>query len=578
MTTGRSNPKRSISKLILLLLLTFSLAACQAAAVPTAAPEPTTETTATTVAPTPTVAATATLPPTPPATATLPTGTAGYPWWNDTVFYEIFVRSFYDSSGDGIGDLNGLIERLDYLQDLGVTGLWLMPIAESPSYHGYDVTDYYRVNPEYGSNDDFKRLMAEAHARGIRVIVDLVLNHTSRQHPWFREALNPDSDKRDWYIWADEHPGWRGPWSQPVWHLTHSGYFYGVFWDGMPDLNFENPEVTEAMLEVTRFWLEEMGVDGFRLDAIKHLIEDGRIQENTPATMAWFDMYHDFVKSINPDALLVGEVWSPTEEILPYIGRGVDIAFEFELAEAIVDSVNQGRRTNVSSFQYHVVDSYPPHQYATFLTNHDQNRVLSQLGADEDKAKVAATLYLASPGVPFIYYGEEIGMRGIKPDENLRLPMQWSAEPGGGFTTGNPWRPLHRRYQQDNVALQDQDPDSLLNHYRALIALRNDHAALRVGEWLRVNSPDRELYGFLRYDEDAIILVLVNLASAAVSDYRLDLPAGPLGTGNQATLLFGEGTPQPPAVNDEGGFSAYQPLPQLPAYSSFLIRLEENTN
>jgi alpha-amylase len=556
-----------------LLLLTVWLVACRAAAAPTGTPEASPEATVT-AAP-----ATATTSPAATATPALPAGTAGYPWWNDTVFYEIFVRSFYDSDGDGIGDLNGLIERLDYVQELGVSGLWLMPVMESPSYHGYDVTDYYRVNPEYGSNDDFRRLMSEAHARGIRVIVDLVLNHTSRQHPWFREALDPDSDRRDWYVWADEHPGWRGPWNEPAWHSTANGYFYGVFWDGMPDLNFENPEVTAAMLEVTRFWLEEMGVDGFRLDAVKHLIEDGRIQENTPATLAWFNMYYNFVKSINPDAVLVGEVWSPTEEILPYIGRGLDIAFEFELAQAFVDSANDGRRTNVSSFQYHVANNYPPHQYATFLTNHDQNRLHTQLGGDEGKNKVAATLLLASPGVPFLYYGEEIGMRGIKPDENLRLPLQWAPEPGGGFTAGTPWRPLHRRYLEENVALQDRDADSLLNHYRALIELRNDHAALRVGEWLRVNSPDRELYSFLRYDEEEILLVLVNLAGAAVSNYRLDLPAGPLATVNNATLLLGEGTPQQPTVNSEGGFSSYQPLPQLPAHSSFLIRLgKENTN
>ena len=199
-------------------------------------------------------------------------------WWNDTVFYEVFVRSFQDSDGDGIGDLQGLIDRLDYLNDgdpatasdLGVTGIWLMPVAQSPSYHGYVTADYYTVEQDYGSNEGFQRLIDEAHRRGIKVLVDLVLNHTSIEHPWFIDsASGPDSDKRDWYIWRPSDDGSRAPWvgGGPVWHKQGDAYYFGLFWEGMPDLNYRNPEVTAEMQNAARFWLEEMGVDGFRLDA-----------------------------------------------------------------------------------------------------------------------------------------------------------------------------------------------------------------------------------------------------------------------------------------------------------------------
>ena len=231
-------------------------------------------------------------PPSPPAPATprqpsLAQGPDGLPWWNDTVFYEIFVRSFADSTtgplaGDGIGDLQGIIEKLDYLQGLGVRGIWLTPIMVSPSYHGYDVADYYTVKPEYGANADFTRLMAEAHRRGIRIIVDLVLNHTSNQHSWFQEAQKLDSPYRDWYIWAAEDPGYRGPWGQQVWHALANQWYYGMFTAEMPDLNYRTPAVTEAMHKVAGYWLTEMGADGFRLDAVRYLAEDGEKTSQHP--------------------------------------------------------------------------------------------------------------------------------------------------------------------------------------------------------------------------------------------------------------------------------------------------------
>ncbi len=240
------------------------------------------------------------------------------------MFYEVFVRSFADSDGDGIGDLRGLTSRLDDLNDgdpattddLGVTGLWLMPVAESPSYHGYDVVDYRAIERDYGTAADFRALMAAAHERGIDVIVDLVLNHTSRDHPWFQDALTPGSAHDDWYIWADERPGSAGPTGRRVWHAAGERFFYGYFWDGMPDLNLANPDVTAELDAIGRFWLDEMGVDGFRLDAARHLIEDGRQLENTPATFEWLAGFRERLKADHPDALVLGEVWDATLDVV----------------------------------------------------------------------------------------------------------------------------------------------------------------------------------------------------------------------------------------------------------------------
>lgn len=539
-----------------LLLL---LPACRGAAVPTPSP---------TAAPTssPTVAV-----------------SESWPWWNETIFYEVFVRSFYDSDGDGVGDLPGLIEKLDYLndgdpntsEDLGVTGLWLMPIMQSPSYHGYDVVDYYQVDDEYGTNADFQRLMEEAHQRGMRVIVDLVLNHTGRDHPWFQAAQAPNSDQRDWYIWSEERPSYQGPWGQVVWHPSVHGYYYGVFGEGMPDLNYQNPAVTAQMLDVTRFWLEEMGADGFRLDAIKHLIEDGQTQENTAATHAWLEEFHQVYKEANPQAVAVGEAWSSTSEVVAYIGDEVDLAFEFDLAQSILDTVDSRRRDNFTAALRQVTRSYPPGQYATFLTNHDQNRVLSQLNGDDGQAGLAATLLLTSPGVPFIYYGEELGMTGTKPDELIRRPMQWSVAEGGGFTSGRPWEALDRNYQERTVEGQAADSNSLLSLYRRLVQLRQSHPALQFGKWVEIESSTARVLAFLRHTAGEVILVVVNLGDEPISNYHLILENGPLTGPVQTALLFGQGTPAIPTVTDAGGFWDYRPLAELPAESSFVIRLSK---
>jgi glycosidase len=510
-------------------------------------------------------------------------GTGNMPWWNDAVFYEVFVRSFNDSDGDGVGDINGLIEKLDYLNDgdpestddLGVTGLWLMPVMESPSYHGYDVVDYFKVDEEYGTEEDFQRLMEEAHARGIRVVVDLVTNHTSSDHPWFQESLDPTSEKRDWYIWEDEDPGYRGPQGQQVWHRTRDGYYYALFWDGMPDLNYENPEVTEAMQEAARYWLEDMGVDGFRLDAIKHIVENGEMQENTQATHDWLKGFYTFYKGVNPDALAVGEAWAGTRQVLKYTGDEVDIAFQFDLANAMISSANFGLSTMIGDEQEAVVGSFPPGQYATFLTNHDQNRVMSQLEGDVGRAKLAASWLLTSPGVPFIYYGEEIGMTGTKPDEDIRRLMQWRSDDGlsVGFTSGRPWRYPAEDYEERSVDLQADDPDSLLNHYRSLIQLRNEQEALRIGDWIAVATDSPDVYAFLRTAEDDTLLVMINFSEDPVSDYSLSLSEGPLSAEVVPEVLFGSADPASLNVNEAGGFDAYKPLERLPPQSSLIFQI-----
>ncbi len=376
------------------------------------------------------------------------------PWWRDAVCYEVFVRSFADSDGDGNGDLIGLIGKLDYLNDgdpatrddLGVTCLWLMPVMEAESYHGYDVTDYYAVERDYGTVADFQRLMAEAHARGIRVIVDLVLNHTSVAHPWFQQALaDPASPYRDWYVFAPEAPGYLGPWGAQAWHPAPpgAGYYYGVFWSGMPDLNYRNPAVTAEMERVTAFWLTKMDVDGFRLDAIKHLIEEGRVQESTPATLAWIADYSAFVRATKPEAYTVGEIaGAGTDALLLYYPNLLDAYFHFELAQQCLNAANFGSPRELTGIVAGAAERLPEDRIATFLTNHDQPRIATQLDGDDADLKVAATLLLTLPGTPFLYYGEEIGMPGTKPDERIRTPMQWLPAPGAGFTTGTPWQPF----------------------------------------------------------------------------------------------------------------------------------------
>jgi alpha-amylase len=530
-----------------------------------------------------------------PAPAASSQAEAAAGWWNDAVFYEVFVRSFQDSDGDGIGDLQGLIDRLDYLNDgdptttddLGVTGIWLMPVAQSPSYHGYDTTDYTTVEGDYGSNEDFRRLIEEAHRRGIKVVVDLVLNHTSTEHPWFVDAASgPEAEKRDWYIWSPSDDGSRAPWSGggPVWHRLGDEHYFAMFWEGMPDLNYRNPEVTAEMQNVARFWLEEMGVDGFRLDAVRHLVEEGTRYSGAPATHQWLAGFDDFLDSVDPQALTVGEVWDTTAQAAPYVqGDEVDLVFEFDLAEAIVKSVQQGKPVRSSQQVAELLAAYPPGQVATFLSNHDQPRVATTLFKDPEGNKMAGLTLLTLPGVPFIYYGEEIGMTGNKPDEKIRTPMQWSDAANAGFTSGQPWQPLNADFEQLNVAAQQADPASQLSFYRQLIHLRNDHPALLRGGFIPVESSCESTLAFLRQapagdpaaPDGQTVLVVLNFARKGEQEgCTFSYRGGSLAAGTYPMRDLLSGSAAAPLTVAADGFQDYVPLPSLAAKSGYILLLE----
>ncbi|MBI5932607.1 MAG: alpha-amylase [Chloroflexi bacterium] len=487
-------------------------------------------------------------------------------WWREAVFYEIFVRSFRDTNADGVGDFNGITQNLDYIQALGANALWLMPIHPSPSYHGYDVVNYYAVNHEYGTMEDFKRLLEEAHKRDIRIVIDLVINHTSSQHPFFRDArTDPMSKYRDWYVWS-ETSGGNG------WHAGESGFYFGFFCDCMPDLNYRNPQVTEQILNVTDYWLNEIGVDGFRVDAAKHLIEEGDVRENTPATHEWYKGFYTVYKKQRRDAYTVGEVFGAGSSVVKsYTGDQLDQIFNFEMSSGFVNSPNGGANSGIVSAIKFALQDTPDFNFATFLTNHDQNRSMSVFNGKVGKAKAAATLLLTSPGTPFIYYGEEIGMQGRKPDEDIRLPMQWSADANAGFSTVTPWRAPALDYPQVNVAAQEADPDSLLNHYRALTKLRAEQEALRNGGIVLLDTGNTGVYGAIRKSGKNIILVLVNLTDAPISNYKLTLNEKLLPNRSfTPALLLGAGNVNALSVV-KGGFVGYQPLDELAPYGSYIF-------
>jgi alpha-amylase len=345
----------------------------------------------------------------------------------------------------------------------------------------------------------------------------------------------------------------------------------------MPDLNYNNPEVTKQMEDVSRFWLQEVGVDGFRLDAAKHLIENKRLQENTAATHEWFKHFRTAYKTINPDAITIGELFGNNISTIDNYTQGdqFDLAFNFELASAYLLSAKIESALPATR----AIDStnriLEPQQYSSFLTNHDQNRVMSELEGNPGKAKVAASFLLMSPGMPFIYYGEEIGMEGIKPDENIRRPMQWSAEENGGFTSGNPWMAPDTKYKFDNVEEQMDDPDSLLSHYRNLIQLRNAHPALQAGEITIGKSGNASIFASLRSEENEAILTLINTSDRAISDFKISLAQSSLTSGRYSLkLLMGSSTTSELEIDPVGGIVNFLPVKEIPAYGTIIFQLE----
>jgi glycosidase len=413
------------------------------------------------------------------------------------VHYEIFVRSFADTNGDGIGDLNGVTNNLDYLKDLGVSAIWLMPISPSPTYHKYDVTDYYGIDREYGSLDDFRRLVHEAHQRGIAVIIDLVIHHTSIQHHWFKEAAKgPDNPYRQFYHWLTPEEikarklntrditadsGEKNPWHVPPREFTQATYkekYYGMFWSGMPDLNFDHQPVREEIFKIVGYWLNDVGVDGFRLDAARHLYREF----DEPKNHQFWEEFGQVVEAAKPGAYTVGEVWTRPEHIAPYF-RGLKANFNFDLRLAIEEVVRREDDTeDMIEFVDYVHGAFanvnPNFIDGLILSNHDQNRIGSLLKGNQNQLRVAANLLLTLPGLPYLYYGEEIGMLGLKPDESIREPFLWDIRARdkqrtywrrGRYSTSQTVRPL---------AEQRNDPNSLFSHYKRLIQFRNGHPVL----------------------------------------------------------------------------------------------------
>jgi alpha-amylase len=496
-------------------------------------------------------------------------------WWNDAVFYEVFVRSFYDQNGDGKGDLKGLTAKLDYLNDgdsttntdLGITGIWLMPIMQSPSYHGYDVTDYRTVESDYGTNADFAAFIQAAHQRGIKVIIDLVMNHTSNQNPWFTQsASSTSSSYRNWYRWSTTNPG-------KSWYNNNGAFYYGVFGSNMPDLNFANADVKAEMFDIARFWLQDMHVDGFRLDAVKYIFETATQIEDVPATFQFWQDFRASYKSVKPDAFAVGEAWTSTNNIKKYVeNNGLDFCFEFTVAGALVNAVNNGNAAGLKTAVENSMVSYPYLQFGTFLTNHDQERVMTTFGNDMTKAKLAAALLMSLPGIPFIYYGEEIGTVGPKPDENIRTPLQWNNTKNAGFSAGTAWRAPQTDYTTKNIAVQQADANSLWSMYNKLIQLRNTEPALRRGNYITLTSNSTSAFTFLRQYNDEIIIVASNISNSPISNIQINLYPGTVFAGTYQLKNLLTGTLQQLVVGADGG-ATIQNIGNLAARTTAIYKL-----
>lgn len=471
------------------------------------------------------------------------------------VYYSLFVRSFADSDGDGIGDLTGLTQKLDYLNDgsdetdddLGITGIWLLPIFPSPSYHGYDVTDYCAVNPEYGTMEDFEKLIAEARKRGISVILDLPCNHSSTEHPWFISSRNTADEHRSWYYWLDSPAAAveqgisleKQVWGHPLWNKTETGYYAGLFDKAMPDLNLPEPAVRQALKDAAAFWLKK-GVAGFRLDAAAHVFNMNKIpagRSGLADSLDWWTDFSAFCKSVNPDVYLVGEVWDTASTRAAYM-QALDSDFHFDMGTAITETLRSGKAGNNNLAKQIYADylmyrsAYPDYIDAPFLTNHDQNRIAGMLRGDPARLKLAASLYILTEGIPFVYYGEEIGMMGGKPDEQLRTPFLWAKQGADRLQTH--W--IESKYNAKTTPLADQTKDaaSVVNHYRQLIRLKTAVPALLRGRMEPLDTGSGSLVSYTMRYQDETAFVVHNLTDTAaefqlpepVTSYRLFYTSG----------------------------------------------------
>ncbi|MET0246692.1 MAG: alpha-amylase family glycosyl hydrolase [Sphingomonas sp.] len=481
------------------------------------------------------------------------------PWWEPGVIYQIYPRSFQDSDGDGVGDLRGIERRLDHVAALGVDAIWLSPIFPSPmADFGYDVADYCGVDPLFGSLADFDRLLAAVHARGLKLLLDFVPNHSSTAHPWFVESRSSrDNPKRDWYIWRDPALGggppnnWISDMGGPAWELdSHTGQYYlHAFLREQADLNWRNPEVRAAMTDVLRFWFDR-GVDGFRIDVLWHMIKAEGLPDNPPNPdyrpelgeklkvlqhhSANQPEVHEIAAAFRAladeygDRLLVGEICLPLDTLMHYYGReapGVHLPFNFQLLDTPWDAA--ALSAMIAAYEA----ALPPGGWPNWVMgSHDAPRIAARLG--EAQARVAAVLLLTLRGTPTLYQGDEIGIGkvAIPPDrirdpqdlrqprmglgrDRSRTPMPWDSSPFAGFSTVEPWLPLGDDWRTRNVAAQEQDAGSMLDLYRRLLALRRDHAALAVGDFAIVPS-DADVLCYERRHAGRRLLIALNLADA----------------------------------------------------------------
>ncbi|MBB4153837.1 alpha-glucosidase [Sphingomonas jinjuensis] len=479
------------------------------------------------------------------------------PWWRSAVIYQIYPRSFQDSNGDGVGDLAGIEARLDHLVDLGVDALWISPIYPSPmADFGYDVADYCDVDPRFGSLADFDSLTAAAHARGLKLLLDFVPNHTSSEHPWFRASRSSrDDPKRDWYIWRDAAPdggppnNWISDFGGSAWEWDESTgqYYYHAFLKEQPDLNWRNPDVVAAMMDVLRFWFAR-GVDGFRIDVLWHMVKHPGFPDN-PWNPDWvpamgerdrvFQTHstdqsevHELAAAMRAIAdefgerVLIGEIYLPVPKLMTYYGSAaapeVHLPFNFQLIGARWDAREIGRM--IANYE----GALPAGAWPNWvLGNHDQPRIATRVG--EAQARVAAVLLLTLRGTPTLYYGDEIGMvDGIIPPDRVmdprelrepgyglgrdpeRTPMQWDACAHAGFSTAEPWLPLGPDWQTRNVAAQAADDRSMLALHRQLLALRRAHMALAIGSWQALPAAG-DVLAYERHHGDEAIVVALNL-------------------------------------------------------------------
>ncbi len=483
-------------------------------------------------------------------------------WYKNAVFYEVAVRAFKDSNGDGRGDLRGIAEKIEYLQTLGVDCVWIMPINPSPlKDDGYDVADYYGVDRTYGSLNDLKQLVEAAHSHGIRIIMDLVLNHTSDEHPWFRAARSSRSSPyREYYVWSDTDQKYKdarivfvdSESSNWTWDEQAGQYYWHRFYSSQPDLNFDNPKVQDEMLSVARFWLD-LGMDGFRVDAVPYLFErEGTICENLPETHAYVKRLRSFIDVHYPGRILLCEANQWPEDVRPYFGEGDEfhMAFHFPLMPRIFMALRRGEVGPIRWVMQQTASIPRDCQWCTFLRNHDEltlemvteeerewmwqeyapeprmrlnlgirRRLAPLLDNDRRKIELAKSLLFTLPGAPILYYGDEIGMGDnldLSDRNGVRTPMQWDSSPNAGFTTGSPYTQLVKgdlAFQNVNVAAQLRDARSLFHTVQKMVAVRKRHAAFGGSsmEWVEMGNPTVAAY--LRQNGDDGVLVLSNLSS-----------------------------------------------------------------